>query len=273
MHPFDHALALRALPSDGSTHAFTGEVTGDWLQGRGAFGGLTAALLLRAIERVVDDKRRPVRTLHVHFTAPVQPAEFRIDVTRVRDGGLVSHLSAAMTQDGKNVGMALCTSAAARDEVLRYGEHAVAHAAPSDEVDIVELGPPIAPIFTQHFEYRFALGEAPFSGAERSHLGGYIRARPPRVLDAALAVAFLDAWPPAALARVDHLRAAASVDFRIEFLPEFTTTTVDADTPALVECRSRAAGNGYADEEASLSVGGVLLARCHQLVAILGAMS
>jgi acyl-CoA thioesterase len=273
MHPFDRALALENLASESTKAVFAGALTSDWVQGRGAFGGLTAALLLRAIERVIDDKRRQARTLHVHFTAPVRPGPFHIAVTRVRDGGLVSHLSATMTQDDQTVAFAVCTCAASRDEVVRYDEHALLRVAPASEVDIVDLGPPIAPIFTQHFEYRFAFGEAPFSGARAAHLGGYIRARPPRVLDAALAIAFLDAWPPAAIARIDHVRAAASVDFRVELLPALSETVFDVDMPFLVECRSRFAAQGYADEEASLSVGGVLLARCHQLVAILGGMS
>lgn len=264
-HPFDAALAL--TPDPVARHTFTGAIDPSWQQGRTTFGGLTAALMARAVSRVVDDERRVLRTAHLHFVAPAPPGLFVVEVAPIRAGALVSHLSATLSQGGAPVAFGTFTCAAPREGTLSYDALARApDAAPFAQIDPVELGPPVAPVFTQHFEYRFAFGELPFSGAERAALGGYIRARPPRVLDAALAMAFLDAWPPAALARSDGLRAAASVDMRVEF---FGSPLVDAETPGFVTCASGVAREGYADEEARLFVDGALVARCHQLVALL----
>lgn len=54
LHPFDAALALH---DDGENpRTFTGVIDSSWQQGRTTFGGLTSAIMARAVERVVDDR-------------------------------------------------------------------------------------------------------------------------------------------------------------------------------------------------------------------------
>ena len=60
-------------------------VSEDWLQGRSAFGGLQAALALRAMrERVPVDM--PLRSLQVTFIAPVPAGPVSIRAQRLRAG-------------------------------------------------------------------------------------------------------------------------------------------------------------------------------------------
>lgn len=263
-HPFDVACAL--VPDGAGRFRVT--VAPDWHQGRGAYGGLVAAQCARAIEAVVDDDRRRLRTLHVHFAAPVPEGESEIVVERVRDGAFVTHLRATMRHRGDVVAMASATCAAARGHAITYDHDPAPVVPPPDDVDPIELGPPIAPVFTQHFEYRFAQGGVPYSGHAVPELVGYIAARPPRPVDVALAIAYLDAWPPSVLVTVAGFRGAATVDFRVEILPAFFTAAAGVSAPLLVDIRSRIADDGYADEEVRLCAGGVVVARCQQLYAV-----
>ncbi|MFL5345300.1 MAG: acyl-CoA thioesterase domain-containing protein [Hyalangium sp.] len=65
-----------------------------WYQGRGAFGGVVAGQLLRAMEHLVADPGRPVRSLTVHFCAPAAQGEAEVRGRIERAGKLVSVLSA-----------------------------------------------------------------------------------------------------------------------------------------------------------------------------------
>ena len=64
--PFREVTRLEALGEG----AFEARIREGWYQGRGAFGGLIVALIVRALEALVGDDGRPLRTLTCHFCAP-----------------------------------------------------------------------------------------------------------------------------------------------------------------------------------------------------------
>src|SRR5687767_2382852 len=83
MTPYRRALATRAIDPS-------------WNQGRGAFGGLMAALLLEAMrERVADELRVP-RSLTAHFAAPAT-APIALASEVMRAGHRVTHATARAT--------------------------------------------------------------------------------------------------------------------------------------------------------------------------------
>ncbi len=57
-----------------------------------------------------------------------------------------------------------------------------------------------APPFARNFDFRPAVGAAPFSGADEALTGGWLRLREPRTLDAATLAALCDSWYPAVFA-------------------------------------------------------------------------
>ena len=51
-------------------HSATIEIPSDWLQGRSMFGGMQAALALKAMRTLVPEEF-PLRTLQTTFMAPI----------------------------------------------------------------------------------------------------------------------------------------------------------------------------------------------------------
>ncbi|WP_228389310.1 acyl-CoA thioesterase [Cumulibacter manganitolerans] len=107
MHNFDAAMALQAV----GDRRLRGRTTEPYANMVGPFGGVTAAVLLRAIERQDDRLGDPV-TLSVNFVAAVAPGEFEVVPRCVRTNRSTQHWYVEMQQDGQVVASA--TAAAAR---------------------------------------------------------------------------------------------------------------------------------------------------------------
>lgn len=239
-------------------------IDASWIQGRGAYGGLVAALLARAIEAEVPAGQRLAR-LTTAFVAPLGAGDVELEVETVRAGRNVSTLRASITGPEGLAATALCTAS-------REREHPIALAGPRmPDVplpDEVPDGPAehYFPTFTRRFSFRQCLGPRPFSGASEARVGGWCRLNEPALLDAALIIAMLDAWPPAAAAMSPGWCPVASLEMTVELSPR----AAPAPTGWLFyESVATEIGGGSADERAALwSADGTLLARCQQLVAL-----
>jgi acyl-CoA thioesterase len=244
--------------------------TAPWYQGRGAYGGVVGGVMLRAMEHLLADPGRQVRTLHVHFCAPATEGEAEVRVRLERVGKLVAYATARVENAGGVVALASATFGAARAGAPEYRDVKRPEVPPPHAVDPVPEDVPM-PTFCQFFEYRVCVGSAPYSGAEVAEVGGWIRPRVPLVLDAPLCVGLMDAYPPSVLARVESVRPVASVDLTIDFLHALPRPGTREDAHYLRTGRSRVAGGGFTDEHQELwTEDGVLLAQCRQLVAVLG---
>jgi len=262
-HPFVEASTW--TPRTPGT--WSGRFERPWFQGRGAFGGLVGAVLLRGLTDVVADPSRRVRTLTVHFCAPAVEGEATLSAELVRGGFTVSHTAARISQGDRVVAMASATFAAGRNDPTAYLDLAPPVLPPADAIPAVPDGMGL-PAFASFFELRFAPAALPFASSTEAHLAGYVRPRAPLALDPMLTVALADTFPPAVFARLDRMRAAVSVDFRVQF---FDDAEGPDDAVYAVDMRSRWARDGFTDETTTLwSPAGRLLARCDQLVALLG---
>lgn len=263
--PFRAVTRLEALGEG----AFEARISEGWYQGRGAFGGLIVALIVRAIEALVGDDGRHLRTLTCHFCAPAVAGALRIEVEVARSSSSVTHLSARVTQAGGVVAIATATRARAREIGLSYDDRRPPTAAPPEEIaplDLSAFGPP----FTRELEHRFAFGTPPFSKSSSAHFGGWVRHREAGPLDAALAAAYADAWPPAFFARVDRPRDAATVAITYYFFTDFPPEIeAEAGDSLLVTVRSDVLLGGYAGQEHEVwTRAGTLVALVTQLMAI-----
>lgn len=242
-----------------------------WQQGRGAFGGLVMGALVKALEAVVGDPSRRLRALTGEFTGPVQPGDATIDCRVLRQGNAVWAVSAALSQGADVLTHAVGTFALSRvagtlgDGVwLDRPAGATPQAWPAAEV--VEVAPPIAPVFTQHYEYR-PTGVIPYSGAALGTSEGWIRPRHTSGWTVASVACTADAWWPSMAARMDTPRPIATVAFTFDLLAD-PTTVVDA--PLLHRGREYAAADGYSVELRELwSADGRLVALNHQTLAII----
>jgi len=265
------AFLSATTPSPAPGPSATLEFTADWRQGKGVFGGAVAAAMARSMAAVVGGGARTLRSFTVHFCAPATPGPARVRAALAREGTLVAHARAEVDNEDGLVAFASAVFAAPRAPGPTWAPPpALGPVAPFDSVPAVPIHQMGGPVFARHFEYRFAGGEAPWSGAARAHMAFWIRPVAPVPLDAALAIALLDAGPPAFLARLDGPAAAATVDWRVQ-LPAPLPAGLPDDTPFLLESEAESFVDGYAEERSVLRApDGTVLALGQQLIARLG---
>lgn len=250
--------------------AFEARIEESWFQGRGAFGGLVAAIFVRAIDATAGADGRPLRTLTCHFCAPAQAGAARVEIAVARSSNAVTHFTARMVQDDGVVAIATAARARGRDVDIAYNDRRIPDAAPPEAAILLDLQG-IGPTFARHFEYRFAFGTTPFSSASSSHFGGWVRHRHPGPLDAALTAAYADAWPPAFFTRIREPRPAATVALTYQYFTDFGAGIEAREgDPLLVTARSDVLAGGYAGQENEIwTPGGTLVAVATQLVAVI----
>lgn len=219
------------------------EVPDGWQQGRGAFGGLVLGALLRAIERREPDPARTTRTLTGDLCGPVLPGPATLTVEVLRRGNNLSNLDARLIQRGEVQARASAVLSLPRPAADSPDPPRPPTTRGWREVADLELAPPLAPVFTPHFEYRsFA---APFAAGDPHGTLGYLRLRrPPARLDAPALIGLLDAWWPAMF--VGRPRPVATVSFTAEILAP--PGSIDPRAPLLFTGRVAALHDGFCVE-------------------------
>ena len=239
-----------------------------WRQGRGAFGGLTIAALIRAIEARVADPARRVRSVTAELPAPAVPGVAQVEVEILRSGSSLTCARAALRQDGTVASHIVAILAASRplEAPLAWNELVPPPAPPWQEVT-AHAAAPRWPEFAQHFEYRPVAG-APLAGGAACAVG-WVRSRTPGAArDAAYLAALVDAWWPAALIRATAMRPLATIAYTLDIVGD--AAAGDPDAPLLYRGTVPVCGDGYFLETRELwSADGRLLALNHQTFAII----
>ena len=128
---------------------------------------------------------------------------------------------------------------------------------------------PNMPAMFQNYSVRPALGEKAFSGGA-PYSSVWIRTREPRLLDAPLAAAILDAWFPAPFIKLDGPVPAPTIDYTVHFRAPLPEPGTSAEDPYLATFRSGLARGGFVEEDGELwSQEGKLLAQSRQLALLL----
>jgi hypothetical protein len=246
---------------------FRVDVPDGWQQGRGAYGGLVIAYLVRAIEQFEGAADKPLRSLTAALGGPLQTGAADIRVERLRAGSSVVTLAARLEQGGDVpahavviLGKSRGAEAAAIDMTPPTAPSWRETAPVSDDVSF-------RPVFTQHFEMR-PLPPWIFSGGEAMALG-WVRTREPvAVKDAALVAALIDVWFPAELTRMSAMRPIATIAFSFQMVGG--ASVMKGDDPLLFRSRMLARKDGYLVEMRELwTERGDLVALNEQTIAII----
>jgi acyl-CoA thioesterase len=260
-----------AHPPDGSearadTRSFLGRIDRGWWVVRGPNGGYVAALFLRALSERVEPDRAP-RSLTLHYTAPPAEGPVRVETRVERVGRSLSTVSGRLVQDGRL--LALGIAAFSRPRPGPTFEHAT-----PPEVPPPDACPALAAVIPIHerFDYRWAVGSPPGSGAPQALCGGWIRHAEPRLADAALVAAFTDAWPPACFSWAsgpDVIGPVPTIDLTIHFRRTLPIAEARPDDFYLALFRSRVAAEGFVEEDGEVwSRDGRLLVQSRQRAAL-----
>lgn len=243
---------------------FAATISERWWVYRGPNGGYLAAVILRAILATAGDGQAP-RSLTVHFQQVPHEGPVELSVQIERAGGRVTFLSARMEQEGRlrATAMAVLSEDWSQDG---YSDLQMPDAEPGEMYTLdPATAPANVPVIAQNYRLRPALGEPVFSGGT-PYTGAWIGSREPRLLDAPLATAFLDAWFPAPFVRLSRPWSTPTLDYTVHFRSPLPPPGAAADDVHLVVFRSRLARHGFFEEDGELwSAGGILLAQSRQL--------
>jgi acyl-CoA thioesterase len=228
--------------------AFRLDVEPGWRQGRGAYGGLTIAAMIRAIEQRVGDPARKLRSVTAELFAPVAAERADIAVEILRAGNSLTVARAALAQGTEPRAHAVAILATSRPGAgpVAWLDLAPPQVAPWAQVPPAPIGQPATagawPEFAQHFEYRVLEGLPMSGGAARTT--GWIRPRDAgRARDAGYIAAVMDAWWPAALVRFTALRPLATIAYTLDIVGG--VDGLSPDSPLLYRGTVPVCGDGY----------------------------
>lgn len=258
---------LRLLPSlEQQDDHFTIALPRDWLQGRTAYGGLSAALCLEATLRTFSDLP-PLRSAQFSFVGPATGV-LRVTPTMLRRGK-----SAAFT----NVDLEGESGLAARATFCFGAERSLAfnHAnVPMPMGPFLDAGSEYfnwssKPNFMNHFEGRLAAGARPGTPGARPEMLVWLRHRDQETDGGFVSLlALADALPPAATILFPEPAPISTMTWSIDLLD---ATPASATGWWLVECAAETAREGYSSQSTMIwnSDGRPILA-ARQTIAIFG---
>lgn len=243
---------------------FEGEIRPAWRVGRGPNGGYVAVLLLRALDMTLSDDEWSPCSLTIHYLRPPEVGPCRIETTVERAGRTMTSLSARLVQGGRPCALALAAYSTARHSIVLTDATMPVVPPPEDCPRSPENF--IALDFTRNFEYRFAIGDPPFSGSAHARTGGWIRLAEERRADALAIAAYTDAWVPCIFPQLAQPVPAPTIDLTIHFRTRLPLASATPGDFYLGVYSSKLAAEGFFEEDSEIwSRDGVLLAQSRQL--------
>ena len=242
----------------------------DWMQGRAGYGGLVGALALKAMRALVPAERK-VRSLLIAFVAPVGPAPFSIHTRKLRAGRSVTTVAAEVVQANAVCCTAVGSFGGDRPSAIRFAPDARPEMAGPEAALELPYIEGLTPAFTRHFDYRWALGELPFSGGGGHELGGWIQFRENTdCLSEEWLVALADAWPTPVLSALTEPAAASTLTWELGFVHLDRDTCTENDWWAY-RATVDSAERGYVHERGAVwDPEGRLAAYSRQTAAVFG---
>lgn len=239
-------LLAAMVPMDGG-HAV--DVPDDWLQGRTAYGGLSAALCVEAVHRSLPGLP-PLRSAQFAF---VGPATGRLTVvpTLLRQGKSTSFVGVDLAGDAGIAVRGLLCFGASRASTLDHSALPMPTVAPPDACPAF-FDSPERPSFSRHFDARLAAGARPRTPGAEPRMTVWMKhgdaddARSPM----ARLIALADALPPAAMILFSaEMRPISTMTWTVDLL---TDAPVSASGWWLIRTVAQTAIAGYSAQDMAI---------------------
>lgn len=261
---FDNDTSFKRLDDN----IFERDIDRTWWGDKSPHGGYLGALIQRASRETVNDPTRAARSTTLHFLAPTREGTVRVTTCVERTGRSMTSVSARLEQDGETMITSFSTFSTPR-ESNDFNDLKMPEAPDPLSVPRIHAGPFI-PAFIDLFDYRFAVGPMPFSGADTALSGAWMRAEGPRPLDDTFAVFMVDACVPPVYARGTAPVGVPTIELSIHFAQTLPRPGAADDAFTLGVFRSEAAREGFMLEDGELwSEDGELLVRSRQLALLI----
>jgi acyl-CoA thioesterase len=232
---------------NGATSLETGlrfAVPPNWTQGRTAYGGFTASLLLGAAKSV-SDELPPLRSALINFTAPIsEPPVISAEI--LRRGRNVTTVATTARIDGNVAATGTFSFGRAQDSHVAAPFPAPDAPAPEDTPDYAPPGVRLPVAFFDNFEVRLIDGTLPFAGADRGYVRMWARHRDPAIwgrIEGLVAIA--DLPPPAVFTMLTRPGPNSSVNWIVNLLDEAPATR---DGWWMIESAMTAGHDGYSSQ-------------------------
>ena len=199
--------------------AASAHIPPDWMQGRTTYGGLSAALCLKAARPLADGI--PLRSAQIAFVGPVG-GDVRMKASVLRIGKSARFISSdILAPDGSVATRATFIFGAERDITKTISPRLPMPDVPPPG-DIPPLMPKgIGPGFIRNFHVLIAKGDRPFSGSDSGENILWMRHADPGVANSATALLALgDAPPPAAMSMYTTPTMISSMNWSIDVLTD-----------------------------------------------------
>lgn len=201
----------------GGDGQFRAEAPESWAQGRTLFGGLQAALAVRAL-RLALPQAAPLRTVQVVFVAPVPPGIVQMQTRLLRAGKSATQMEARILDgSGQLACLVIAIFGAARSSVVRVSP-APPRVPPPDGVRPMPYIDGLMPAFLQHCEMRWAFGSPPFSGSRETRAQIYARLPGETTADECTVLALADFPPPLGLSFLKTPAPGSSMTWALDFI-------------------------------------------------------
>lgn len=259
-------MIFSKLLADGakaSTSKWSFNITEDWLQGRTTYGGLSAAICLRAIENEFDDLP-PLRSMQVNFIGPVA-GEVEIEVTLLRRGKSVAYISAEMKANDQVATHCVCCFGTKRESRMNtvFGDTPSVPTF-SESKNFFQHGP--GPTFSNQFHCRLAKGGFPVSGSPDSEHFIWVKHKDELANDMPALVGIADMPPPAVLPMFKEFAPISSMTWMFNILTEDLETE---DGWWLMRSAAEHSKDGYSSQDMQVwNTSGDLVLTGRQNVAI-----
>ena len=258
----DFSQMIRELRVDGGDYTIT--LPDDWLQGRTAYGGLSAALCLAAAQLTLPDAPA-LRSAQFAFVGPATGA-LRIAPRVLRRGKSTVFAGVDLAGDaGLAVRSTLCF-AASRPSQDTYNRHSPPTTAPLEHCPSFYSWPN-RPNFMNHFEGRLAGGSAPLSSSASPEMLVWLRHRDSSAHDDLVSLmALADALPPAAFGSFEQVVPISTMTWAVDLL---TAEVRNASGWWLVQSSAETIREGYSAQNTTVwSADGEAVISARQTVAI-----
>ncbi len=219
MSAFDDLLARVTGDGDGR---FAADIPAGWMQGRTAYGGISAALALH-VARLSHPTDKPLRSAQISFVGPVGGA-CAVHCTSVRESKSSLFVVADVAGESGLGTHALFSFSRGRASHLDHDRMACP-AVPAPEM-LEPLPPhPMRPAFTRHFDMRPADGPRLLTGQDSADMLVWVRYIDTPACDAVVALlALADALPPAALMLQREFGPISTMSWTVHMLTDAPQT-------------------------------------------------
>ncbi len=262
-HPLDAALALQATAEGG----YIGNLKGDYANMIGPFGGIIAAVMLKAVLSQASCQGTPV-AMTVNFASPPRDDDFSIAVKLSRATRSTQHWSLELSQHDQitttaNVVMAV------RAPTWSACELSMPALAPAHTIAPLDVS--AYPAWTRRYELRVIRGGfSPALNAVESPdalTQLWVRDQPPRPLDYPALMALSDIFFPRIFIRRQQMMPAGTVSMTTYFHADGAALQRQGERELLGSARAQRFNQSFFDQSAELwSAEGELLVTSHQIV-------